>query len=338
LAGQRPLAGEEGAPIPRLYGTARLGATVIWATRFEEVSRTERQGGKGGGPKQTNYSYFANVALALCEGEIACIRRVWADGREVDLDQLDLRLYRGSEDQQPDPLIEARQGAGNAPAYRGTAYAVIERMALEGYGNRVPQFQFEVIRPVGSLNPAIRAVTLVPGSTEFGLSPVQVTRIAGGYWNLPGELGAGHVALNRAVAFAASDLAASLDELQALCPNLEHVALVTTWFGDDLRAGRCRIAPRVVHRDAPAASIPWRVSGTGPTLAEEVSRYNGAPAYGGTPADLTLMQAIRELRNRNLKVTLYPFVMMDIPVENALPDPLGNGVQPAYPWRGRITC
>ena len=31
--------------------------------------------------------------------------------------------------------------------------------------------------------------------------------------------------------------------------------------------------------------------------------------------------------------------MMDIPAGNALPDPLtGAASQPAYPWRGRITC
>ena len=42
---------------------------------------------------------------------------------------------------------------------------------------------------------------------------------------------------------------------------------------------------------------------------------------------------------RGLKVTLYPFLMMDIPAGNALPDPwTGAASQPAYPWRGRITC
>ena len=40
-------------------------------------------------------------------------------------------------------------------------------------------------------------------------------------------------------------MVASLDALQALCPNLGHVSLVVSWFGDDLRAGHCTIAPRV---------------------------------------------------------------------------------------------
>ena len=40
-----------------------------------------------------------------------------------------------------------------------------------------------------------------------------------------------------------------------------------------------------------------------------------------------------------MKITFYPFVVMDIPAGNALPDPwTGASSQPAYPWRGRITC
>ncbi len=33
-----------------------------------------------------------------------------------------------------------------------------------------------------------------------------------------------------------------------------------------------------------------------------------------------------------------PFVMMDVPAGNGLPNPYGGTGQPAYPWRGRITC
>ena len=164
LSGARPFTAEEGAALPRVYGTARVGGIMIWATRFDEKRKTQRQGGKSG-PKVTEYSYFANVAFALCEGEIAGIRRVWADGREIDRERIELRVYRGTEAQAADPLISAKQGAGNTPAYRGTAYVVIERFALTDYGNRIPQFQFEVLRPVGELPKKIRAVSLIPGAT-----------------------------------------------------------------------------------------------------------------------------------------------------------------------------
>ena len=170
LSQMQPLTGEDGAPLARVYGTARLGGTLIWATRFEENAKTERKGAKGG-PKVTTYSYFANFAVAFCEGEIAHVRRIWADGRELDQTDFDIRIYKGGESQLPDPLIEAKQGAGNAPAYRGTAYAVFDRFPLENFGNRIPQLQFEVIRTLGGHRKGYRAITLIPGSTEFGLAP-----------------------------------------------------------------------------------------------------------------------------------------------------------------------
>jgi len=328
LSGARPFSAEEGASLPRVYGTMRVGGTMIWATRFEEEGRSERQGGKGG-PRTTTYSYYANVAFALCEGEIAGVRRIWADGRELDLSLLEFRVHRGAGDQQADPLILAKQGAGNAPAYRGTAYVVFERLPLGEFGNRVPQLQFEVMRPVGGLNERIRAVCMIPGATEYGLSPAPVTREPE-----PGET----VSENRHVLHAGSDIVAALDELQALCPALKHVALVTTWFGDDLRAGHCTIRPKVTVNDPGEYSLPWIVSGLTREAAQEVSRSGPGPAYGGTPADKSVMDAIVEIRSRGLKVTLYPFVMMDIPAGNALGSPYaGEEMQPAYPWRGRIT-
>jgi len=81
------------------------------------------------------------------------------------------------------------------------------------------------------------------------------------------------------------------------------------------------------------------VAGISRGSAYVVSQIDGRPAFGGTPCDLSVRHLIAELKLRGLKITLYPFVMMDIPSDNALPDPwTGASAQPAYPWRGRITC
>ena len=68
----------------------------------------------------------------------------------------------------------------------------------------------------------------------------------------------------------------------------------------------------------------------------------GKPAYGGSPNDASVIRAIRELAARGYRVTVCPFVMMDIAAGNGLPNPYSAGAaslgQPAYPWRGRITC
>jgi len=320
---------EEGTAISRVYGTARVGGTLIWATRFEEEVTVERQGGKGRGPRVETYRYYANVAVGLCEGPIAAVRRVWADGREMDLTAVEMRIYGGTRTQAPDPLIEARQGAGNAPAYRGLAYVVFEHLPLDGYGNRIPVLQFEVVRPVGTLESAVRAVTVIPGSSEHGYDPGLVTE----------QLGPGAARnANRNTLAAATDWQASIDELQALCPNLERVGLVVGWFGTDLRAGSCRVVPGVETVARGAESRPWQVCGLSRGSAYVVSSSGGKPAYGGTPSDDSVIAAIRNLKARGIAVYLYPFLLMDVPAGNGLPDPYGGAEQAPYPWRGRITC
>src|ERR1043166_9701224 len=337
LADLDVMASTEGAPIPRLYGRARIAGQVIWATKLEEVVSTRTEptgGGKGGssGPTTTTttYSYFANFAVGLCAGPIGRVMRVWADGSPLDLSGLTMRSYTGAEDQTPDPLIVARDGAGNVPAYRGLAYVVFERLPLENFGNRIPQLSFEVMRPVGALERMVRAVTLIPGTTEFGYEPAEVVQLLG-----PGQFGTE----NRHVSRFPADVDAALDALQGACPNLERVAIVVAWFGTDLRANHCTILPGVdsaVKQTHPAA---WSVAGLSRASAHLVSTVDGRPAFGGTPSDDSVTHLIQALRGRGLKVTLYPFVMMDISAGNALPDPWSSASsQPAYPWRGRITC
>ncbi|CAN7512951.1 baseplate multidomain protein megatron [Bosea sp. LjRoot237] len=332
------LASTEGTPIPRVYGRARLGGQLIWATRFEEEVTTtvtrSKSGGKGGQKAQktyeATYSYYANLAIAICEGPIAFVRRIWADGREVDFTTMSLRIHRGFENQEPDPLIAAKE-VGATPAYRGTAYVVFERFPLANYGNRVPQFSFEVVREVPGLGEMIRAVTLVPGASEFIYQPTLV--------NQEPEAGI-TIAENRHQLHSATDIDGALMHLLALCPNLRRISLVVSWFGDDLRADACTIAPRVEIIDKNTPGAPWSVAGLDRLTARVVSQSNGRPAYGGTPSDESVIALIRRLRHVfGLEVVLYPFVMMDVPAGNVLPDPhTGNAYQPPYPWRGRITC
>src|ERR1019366_3816667 len=329
------MASTEGAAVPRVYGRARLSGQLIWATNLEEVVSTQTQssGGKGmggstGGTTTTTYSYFANLAVGLCEGPIGAVMRVWADGKPLDLTGLTVRTYSGDETQTPDPLIVAKDG--DAPAYRGLAYVVFERLPLENFGNRIPQLSFEVVRPIGQLEKMLRAVTLIPGTTELGYATETVTRTLG-----PGQ----SAAENRHVSYAASDVIAALDDLQAEAPNIERVAVVVAWFGSDLRAGHCRVVPAVDNRDKSTYGATWSVAGVTRDDAQLVSSVDGRPAYGGTPSDQSVRDLIAELKARGLKITLYPFLVMDIAAGNTLTNPwTGASPQPDYPWRGRITC
>ena len=326
----------EGAPIARAYGRARLNGQVIWATNYtERVTKREQRTGaaKGGGAgsrsTQTTYSYYANFAVGLCEGEIAYVGRIWANGAELDLQDVTYRVYRGTEDQQPDSLIAAKQGEDNSPSYKGLAYVVFEDLPLESYGNRLPQLSFEVVRSVGALEQQVRSMVMIPGATEFGYDTTEVVREIGiGEWSNE----------NRHTTEPGTDFEVSLNHLLALCPNLQRIALVISWFGTDLRADACQIRPGVDDRTKVTEGDEWSVAGVTRQDAYEVSRTDDRPAYGGTPTDESVKRAIKAIRDRGLEVALYPFVMMDIPSNNELPDPYSEGYQAAFPWRGRITC
>ncbi|UWQ20997.1 glycoside hydrolase/phage tail family protein [Jannaschia sp. W003] len=325
----------EGAPIPQVWGRMRVAGQVIWCTPFEETSETTG-GGKGGPPKPevTEYSYSVSLAIALCEGTILRVGRVWADGRELALDEVPMRVYAGDEAQLPDPLIEAVEGEGRAPAYRGTAYVVIEDLALGRFGNRVPQFSFEVVRPadaageVAAPHDMVRGVALIPGTGEFALATERVSYTAGGLETRSANVNS---------AAEAPDFTVSLRNLVEEAPALRSVSLVVSWFGDDLRCGQCTIRPKVEAGDVGSAPMVWAVSGVERGDAAELPRVDGNAIYGGTPADAAVMQAVRAINAEGLDCTYYPFILMDQLAGNGLPDPWGGAEQAPLPWRGRIT-
>jgi hypothetical protein len=327
----------EGAPIGQVWGRVRVAGQVIWASRFQEhVRRTG--GGKGApSPKVTEYSYTVNVAIALCEGVITRVGRIWADGGEISRSALSLRVYRGTTDQLPDPRIEAIEGTGNAPAYRRTAYVVIEDLDLAPYGNRVPQFSFEVIRPaqaqvadpVANLTNGLRAVALIPGTGEYALAttPVHFTKGIGV-----------NVSANVHRPGGRTDFDLSVEALSEELPNCRSVSLVVSWFGDDLRCGSCGLRPKVESQQLDGQGMPWTSGGITRASAQMVPQIAGRPAYGGTPADASVVEAIAALKAAGQSVMFYPFILMDQVAGNGKTDPWTGAVgQPVFPWRGRIT-
>jgi hypothetical protein len=327
----------EGAALGRVWGRMRVAGQVIWASRFRETA-TQSGGGKGAPkPANTEYSYTVSLAVALCEGEIRRVGRVWADGVEIAPRELVLRVHRGGADQLPDPKIEAVEGAGNAPAYRGIAYVVIEDLALARFGNRVPQFSFEVMRPAQGpvakdetdLAGALRGVALIPGTGEYALATTPVYLARGLGRNVPANLNspAGQ-----------TDVSVALDALAEELPNCGSALVVVSWFGSDLRCSLCSVMPKVEDRNVDGTGMPWRAGGIGRISAEEVARIDDRPAYGGTPADQAVIEGIAALKARGIGPVFYPFLLMDQTEANSLTDPwTGEAVQPAFPWRGRIT-
>lgn len=327
----------EGAAISQVWGRMRVAGQVIWATQFQENSKRSG-GGKGAPqPKTVEFSYSISVAFALCEGEITRVGRIWADGAEISPSSLNLRVYAGTEGQLADPKIEAVEGAGQAPAYRGIAYVVIEDLDLSPYGNRVPQFTFEVLRRAKSnfdtdpadLTDAVRSVALIPGTGEYALATTRV------HYNLGRGV---RRSANVHSASGKSDFATSLDHLSEELPDCRSVSLVVSWFGSDLRCAQCEVMPKVEQNTYEGAGQAWRSGGVTRSQAQVVPMFEGRSVYGGTPSDVSVIEAVAAIHAQGREVMFYPFILMDQLDGNGLPDPYSDmGEQAVLPWRGRIT-
>jgi hypothetical protein len=321
----------DGSPMARSYGRVRLAGQVIWASRLKEIVTEEKQG--KGGPTARNYSYTISFALGICEGEIQSIDRIWVNGQVLRTSGVTYRIYNGSETQNPDPVLSAIDG--DVPAFRGTAYIVFEDFPLDDYGARLPQFNVEVTRvppragSAARLENLVSGVHLLPSSGEFAYAADIIEDVSA-----PGA--ARPVNMNNLSG--QSDILQALDQLETSLPNCRNVSLVISWFGDDLRAGECTIRPGVETLTRAIDGEDWQVAGISREDAYVVSVDNEErPRYGGTPSDASIVQAIRELKSRGYRVTIYPFILMDIPPDNTRPDPYGGAAQAPLPWRGRIT-
>lgn len=146
-----------GIPIPWVFGRYRVGNNFLWADKKFEFIIDERERG------EETAEFLATFAVGICRGPISRVLKVWFDGEVVldftstdgqnDLGQLgenfDLRIYTGSETQEPDPIMVAietgKRNPRPVPAYRGLAYAVFHNLDLYKLGLAgLPQIEFLV--------------------------------------------------------------------------------------------------------------------------------------------------------------------------------------------------
>lgn len=179
-----------GAPIPRVYGTVALYGNIIWlqGDSLTEVATTTESGGKGGPTStQTTYAYYASFAVALCQGPIAGVRRIWVGAELIyDAGSDDMgtilvsnaaaelfTLYLGTDTQEADPLIQADKGVNDTPAYRGIAYLVFDTYPLAKHGNSLlgAQVKVEVVS-TGTAAGWTRRVTNTDTTIDFATSAV----------------------------------------------------------------------------------------------------------------------------------------------------------------------
>lgn len=327
-----------GKMIPIIYGTMRVGGNLIWSRPIKEMATmttsSSRGGGKGGGGKvsqtSTTYSYSATLAVGICAGPVDELLRVWADAKQLDISQYIMRIYKGDEEQLPDSLIQAFEGIGKTPAYRGLCYVVFEDFPLASFGNRIPNFTFEVKKKVQYadyegelLEDMLTGIVMIPGAGEYVYDTVSQAKIPGinigGSWVAQGD----EVQINTHTPYGKTNALVSLDQLEKTCPNIEWVSVVVSWFGDSLDAGACTVVPGVEYKTgAVTAPDTWQVAGFDRSNARLITYVGGGPQYGGTPDDSSILRYLEELRSRGYKVAFYPLMFMDMA---------------GKPWRGELT-
>ncbi|QRX82257.1 phage tail protein [Glaciimonas sp. PAMC28666] len=164
-----------GAVIPRVYGTVPIVGNVFWLenNQLKETEHTQRQGKGGGGAESTTFTYSATFAVGLCKGPIQGVRRIWigpnlvydATGNDVasviasDNVRTLFSIYHGTDDQDPDPRMQATLGVANTPAYRGLAYIVFNDLPMADYQNSLVGAQ-------------VKAEVFTHGKLEFVMSNI----------------------------------------------------------------------------------------------------------------------------------------------------------------------
>lgn len=151
-----------GEVVPEILGTTRVSGNIIDYEDFTaHEHRTTTRTGKGGGSKHTDisYTYTVAAAIALCEGPIAGIGKVWKDKEvyQYPNESIQLTLFNGAVAQAPWPYMTSKHPDKTLP-YSGLAYMA----GVVDLGDRgsLPQYNFEVygkLRDTGDgvdVNPA----------------------------------------------------------------------------------------------------------------------------------------------------------------------------------------
>lgn len=179
-----------GSPLPIIFGSDKITGNVIWASPIKRNLL-----GDG-----TSYYNTVDFALAICEGEIDGLVRMWlgdklvldrssstdvndivqpdldgfVSGFMVDLTDADsplrnlastvrqtkISVFSGSEDQLPEGIIVTTEGYENTPGYRGVAYLLFENFITGG--SSVPALSVEITSNTEATYPRLYGNVISP--------------------------------------------------------------------------------------------------------------------------------------------------------------------------------
>lgn len=178
-----------GAAIPKFWGKVSVAGNIIWVANYLNnntlvpsgtanathlIEHKEKVGGGGGGSGGSSggggSSYWYSASYAVAFGEASSflddgsfsnrnpvIKKIWAndvliyDADNPSNNKVTIRFHYGGESETVDSLILQAEGTGNAPAYRGLVYVVIQDHNLKPYGSQIPNIRAEIHTDVVNL-------------------------------------------------------------------------------------------------------------------------------------------------------------------------------------------
>jgi hypothetical protein len=148
----------EGSPINCLVGPEnRCAGTVVWMSDLheqrivEDVGGGGKGGGGGGGYTSISYRYSVDVAIAVCEGEIDAIRKIWANGKLLNDVGSDVSVTSDKLSIQKAGLQGSYQyafitSASDGPDLTAQLFMVGETLVVSGFSNNANNHEYEVLK------------------------------------------------------------------------------------------------------------------------------------------------------------------------------------------------
>lgn len=167
-----------GRGIPIVYGQTRVAGNLVWYGDFVAVPHTTQTGGKGGGgghQSSTTYTYQAAAVLALCEGPIYSVPRVWAGKTTSTPAALGFSLFTGALGQAPWSYLTINHFSEAVP-YNHIGYLANGAYDL-GNSSSLPNHTFEV---VGNLTNSTGVSNIVDAAPELVMNDL----LTGGFYGM----------------------------------------------------------------------------------------------------------------------------------------------------------
>jgi len=131
-----------GGALPLVYGTTRVPGNMVDYDDFVTISNTQSQGGSSGGSStSTTYTYTCGAILAVCEGPVTAINRVFSSQAVNTMAFYGLTLQAGARPQTPYSVWTTKHAA-KALGYSGVATVCSDVFNL-GSSASMPNFAFE---------------------------------------------------------------------------------------------------------------------------------------------------------------------------------------------------